>query len=593
MNYYARLNQAPTLHEKNTLLLDWLSDDVHRPALYGELRRSGLYLPKILSCAKRELENGKLADQFVHLLTHTRDIDNALANGSSSPYQALGGGTFVLAMDNGEGHEEQRRFLMTLLHTADAPAAFIEKVNKESVLACRKAMVRPGKLEEFDLVADVAEPAALHFVSALFGFPRDDYGLLLDTMRRTHQAMIAQMFSRHFAPERLTIEAGKLAMGQLTQRVAALIAEATRTQPTTPPDQWTLIEKLARNPGDNSGSELAIAVVGMIAGIVGNIIASASIAIDRYFKLSEEHKRSVLERVRAALSPDESVVIANTAALLPFIRESLRLQPPAPFIPRRTTAEVIINADGKPPITIEKGTEVIVALGAATRGLPDSERPDEYDETRTTNTSDYVFGQRAADDRSHRCIGEHIALPLIAHIVRSALSLPGLAPAIVDGRPATLRKRRGFICESYQLQWQRNDHQLQRPLNVVMKIKAPTAEHAEKLRQTIRHGAADIEFLLRQSKLVHFARFIFLNGDTELALLTTYQGGRKEYLEYFAKAAGPLFDRIFIHIQDAPPMPVGKHAEEFATHIARYDIPPVEGYFFSAYPQRTLQWLTS
>jgi hypothetical protein len=45
-----------------------------------------------------------------------------------------------------------------------------------------------------------------------------------------------------------------------------------------------------------------------------------------------------------------------------------------------------------------------------------------------------------------------------------------------------------------------------------------------------------------------------------------------------------LFDKIFEHIEEQPPMPVRNSPEEFVEFIRRFDRPSVGGYFFSANP---------
>jgi len=121
-----------------------------------------------------------------------------------------------------------------------------------------------------------------------------------------------------------------------------------------------------------------------------------------------------------------------------------------------------------------------------------------------------------------------------------------------------------------------------------MKVRTPVPEHAEKLKLVIQYGAPIIEHLLANSKMVHFARFVFLNNDSELGLFTSYDGQFEPYLKHFAREAGPLFDQIFEHIVDPPPSPVREHQIEFVNHLRQYDIPPVGNYFFSAYPRKTV-----
>jgi hypothetical protein len=55
---------------------------------------------------------------------------------------------------------------------------------------------------------------------------------------------------------------------------------------------------------------------------------------------------------------------------------------------------------------------------------------------------------------------------------------------------------------------------------------------------------------------------------------------------------GPLFDRIFEHIEDPPPMPVDKFPKDFVEKIRRYNHPPAAGYFFSAYPEINVSQIT-
>jgi hypothetical protein len=348
----------------------------------------------------------------------------------------------------------------------------------------------------------------------------------------------------------------------------------------------TVIDKMLRKPGDNSGSDIAVAVVGAIAGLMGNVIAGACIAIEQFFVLPAAVRENIQGRAKALTSfaaADIAAAKQSAEALLPFVKEALRLQPPAAFIPRMTTSDVVIGS-GANAVKIPKGAEVLVPLGAATRDLPEGEKPDTFMEERAPDAFRYVFGHPSENDASHRCVGEYIALPLIAHIVRSVLALPGLARQTVNDKPATLKKRWGYICESLPLLYNRDRVLVQRPLNVVMRIKSPVAEHASMLQAVIKSGAPSIEHLLRHSNMVHFARFVMLNNDTELALFTTYDAPFEDYIRHFARAAGPLFDKIFEHIEEHPPMPVRNYPDEFVEHIRRFDRPSVGGYFFSANP---------
>jgi len=178
-----------------------------------------------------------------------------------------------------------------------------------------------------------------------------------------------------------------------------------------------------------------------------------------------------------------------------------------------------------------------------------------------------------------------MALPFVKNLISKTISLHNLEYQDEDVSKERLVKKWGFNCESMILVHKTQQEISQHPLNVVMKVKTPIAVHAEYIKKIIYYGAPVVEHLLNKSDVVHFARFLLLNNDTELALITTYDGGYDEYLEYFAEQAGPLFDMIFEHIQDAPPMPVRDNRQAFADHIARYNLPSAGGYFYAACPQ--------
>lgn len=716
MNYFDELEGASPPHLQTELLFDLLCDDERRPKLYAGLRQAAPIFPFNSRARRAEDVSETEFHQTAYLLTCRKDIKRALRDFSNSSYKPIGTGTFVLGLDNGAGHEAKREFLLQALQGAgsDGRATLESEINHLAILATHHALVAPTRSATFDLVTEVAEQAALRFVSAFFGLPDQYHPIIQDRMRRTYTTMIFQMFARHFVTDSQLLDDGKVAMFELAKLVAgvgkdtdsvALAADLTpiiathpqaavdffrsltrsaravkalhpaldayeaglrdpglagrtaalldklldyppiraattelltnipdghngddslrvelqaliaafiarkqlrdeqlvprlfdrrpdgRLAPVSPTttaatlySRESIIEKMVRAGNARSLTEIAVAVVGSIAGLVGNVIAGSCIAIDRFFRLNEQDRtriHALIERVDTFDEAGINLRIKSAAALLPFIKESLRLQPPAAFIPRRTVRDERFD-----DFTIPAGSEVIVPIGAATRDLSMEQAPDEFDDTRQPDDAVDIFGLADTGPRSHRCIGEFIALPLIAHIVRGVLALPGLAQQMQNGRPLPLQKKWGYICESFPLQYSRLEALAQNPLNVVMKIRSPTAEHAAALKLILQSAAPSIERLLAASKMVHFARFILLSGETELGLFTVFDGDTRPYLEYFAKVAGPLFDKIFEHIEPRPPMPIRQHQEEFVQHIQRFNIPSAANYFFSAHPRR-------
>lgn len=138
----------------------------------------------------------------------------------------------------------------------------------------------------------------------------------------------------------------------------------------------------------------------------------------------------------------------------------------------------------------------------------------------------------------------------------------------------------------------RNDNQqcgpyyAQNPLTLIMKIKAEPVEPP--LSNAMRMKAALVKFGLdggsglSNDAKIHFARFVFLQGETQLGIITSYDFSFDDYVFTFLKNFGPLFDELFRFVDDAPPSPVREHPEAFSRYIYENDVKPF--IFFSAYP---------
>jgi cytochrome P450 len=575
MSKIEQFGQAESPFHANRMLFGWLTHDLRRVELYEELLHSKPAVLQFRSRAKLDQGSGKppVFQQDVYLLTKRADVEAALKELSSAPYSALGSGTFMLGLDQGLAHKSQREY---------ARGAFDfrpEIVEQLVAIASAIAAVLPFKQAEFDLAA-FAEQAALRFVALLFGFPPASVPVLEVTMQKAYRALLNEIIGRHFVSEPGAGPEGHLAMGALLTHVAGLIDQiatvpgrlpsvAAMLKGTLLENEATVLERLARKPGDYSGNELAVIVVGSIAGIIGNVQASVCNAVSEFY-------RRGLDVTVAELARNN-----DRAKLAQYIMEALRLQPAAAFLPRSTKQDYKLPGSG---VVLPANTQVLLAMGAATRdGLAD---PDKFDPTRPNDAS-LVFGHPSGDYYTHRCIGEHIGKPLITAIASRLFRLPGLSEALdqTSGEPIGLKKVWGTKCDSYPFRYARDVACTQQPLNVIMNIKTPVGEHAEALKKVIKYGAPLVERSLRDSKHVHFAWFVLLENDTKLALCTTYDGEFDAYLEHFASEVGDLFDKLFEHLQDPPPMPVKNHPKEFIATVRRYNARPVEGYFFSAYPQ--------
>jgi hypothetical protein len=80
---------------------------------------------------------------------------------------------------------------------------------------------------------------------------------------------------------------------------------------------------------------------------------------------------------------------------------------------------------------------------------------------------------------------------------------------------------------------------------------------------------------------IHYSRFTVLSDKT-LLFLGDFDGEFGELMSELAKHAGPLFDAIFLHVDDPPPTPVADYADAFVEWTAEHLLTAVN--LYTAYP---------
>ena len=131
---------------------------------------------------------------------------------------------------------------------------------------------------------------------------------------------------------------------------------------------------------------------------------------------------------------------------------------------------------------------------------------------------------------------------------------------------------------------------IQNPLTLVMKAKS--SQNYVMLQQLIQKiqdlppEENRIIAALNNLANVHFARFVFLDNN-QLAVITTYDGDFDDYINGFINEVGEIFDKILVHVEDCPPLPVQTYRREFHEFIRAHDLGCV-GPFYTAYPNRTV-----
>ncbi len=605
-------------YAKNRQLFEWLSDDQDRAELFDYVNG---HLSGVFKFPSRAHTQDDPAPPFsvkqpighspVYFICKRDLILEAMGYSgkfSNSPYTELGTGAFMLALDAGgnpDFHQAQRlaaqKSLPSVKQTDLIRRLCVESTEQASVTSLANTV--------FD-VAQFSEQAALRFCTFLYGFSAQDFGLLEDSMRAAYRALNYQMLGRHFLSEPATLPQAKLAMAGLLKRTSALVDDYQRLDPAMYPNKAPgqfnhhgqrhllpmgveplanfglggiepVMKRLAAQPDNLTGQELAVVVVGSIAGIVGNVQASVCIAIDAIFN---QLKGDVLVAAKRAAHPNKQTGLADDETLHKIVMEALRLNPPAPFLPRRSTQDQTLDG-----VQLPKDAQCILTLGGGTCGNA-TERVFRLQPNRE---DPLIFGYEPHSSGGnvnpgglHWCIGNYLAKPLILEVVKKILCLPSVAQRLDrgTGEVVRLQKRWGFANERYPMVYKREKRLVQSPLNVIMKIKAPTNANAERLKQIIRFGAPRIDRALREARHVHFAWFEFLENDTKLVLHTVYDGDFDAYVQHFALKVDDLFDQLFEFIENAPPRPVADNPDAFVATIKRFNTAPAEGYFFSAYP---------
>lgn len=583
---------AAAKYQQNRMLLEWLADDTRRrelvdainadPVSPGVLRFPSLARDEPLPTWPRTLPDTRYRDAY--LITQRCHIEHALRHPEefgNSPYADLGTGSFMLALDPDGPAADRRKLQLDAAKKAFDlhPAQVAELCDYAFGAALPTALGASA----FDLAA-LAEEVALRFCSALFGYAAGDYPLLEDALRKGYLALNQQILGRHFVSDPLTLPDARLSMGRLLARSAGLIDAYQLNDPDQPediegrgaglPSFTPVLRALAADPGALTGEERAVLAVGALVGIVGNVQASACIALQALFAhAAADPRRDLLGEARELARQDRS-----GRSLWPWLAEGLAPNPPVAFLPRRARQPLRLGKQA-----IETDAECVLAIGGATPG-----GPPRYEQPPRGDVDPLVFGLDAPGDRRgvHWCLGKYLAEPLVQRICAGVLRLPSVAEQLhpVDGLPIGLVKHWGFKCVSYPMRHRRDLRVAQQSLNVVMRIKTPTAANAEALRGVIRYGAPRIETVLRASRHVHFAWFEFIENDSKLVLHTIFDGDFNAYLQHFALVVGDVFDRLFRYIEDAPPLPVSEFPNEFVGAIRLFHRPPAAGFFFSAYP---------
>ena len=115
-------------------------------------------------------------------------------------------------------------------------------------------------------------------------------------------------------------------------------------------------------------------------------------------------------------------------------------------------------------------------------------------------------------------------------------------------------------------------------------IKGPA--HAKALPDELTALMPDLAKVQDDLGTVHFSRFM-VEGDEKLLFLSDIDGENDQHIERLVERAGPVFDAIFTHVDEAPDTPVAGNRQGVSKWLKRHVRGPLDTYF--AYEDASVQ----
>ena len=219
-----------------------------------------------------------------------------------------------------------------------------------------------------EVMSELAVPFPSQVFLTLFGLPLDDRDLLIGWK----DAVLAFSAAEGAAASPESLARGSELVSYLNGHLAARRGS----------DGDDLLSQLLSDSSDGALTEeeiIGLCFLFLIAGL-DTVTAATGFAL---YELARN------PALRATVIDDEEAVTH-------FIEEVLRINPPVPYVPRMTTAEVTVAG-----VTIPAGSNCWLGLGTANR---DPARYPDADVIHQRRDNHFTFGRGP-----HRCLGSHLA----------------------------------------------------------------------------------------------------------------------------------------------------------------------------------------
>lgn len=557
---------------RQTVLRHWFA--LRRQELFAELR------------AQQPIF--KTPDFF--LVTRHQDVVEVFTHDdfTVAPYREAGSGDFVLGLDN-PAHDHERKRLENALQWTQARLTQDESSIRRIVAKAASQVIDAARSHgQLDLPTQFGRHVPLQVVTRyLFGVQDDTHAAEVAERvgawtRDLFRAFFYGTFGQYVAPNPL---AEILLTGKAEQARREFGAYVT-----------ALAEQRRRNATSLIGRMLGTASFD-IPALVRNLIGLINGTVDNINVFLTQAMAQLLSRPRELAEAVAAAHADQDDRLRRSLWEALRFNAHPFALPRTCRHPHVFHAGTPWETVIPAGERVFAVIGSAMMDETVIDEPSHFNLERPEEQ--YLYFGPPTD--IHVCLGKRFAEILLVTMAQCVLRLDGLRRA--DGPDGELQYEEGLL-KGFTVAFRQpartgsrkavarsqpppSPARVQHPLTAIMTIKQPLEIHANALKLLLSEKFAQVKALLDRAGTVHFARFVFLENDSELALITTYDGSFDTYIKTYIEQAGELFDAMLVHMQGAPPLPVRQYRQEFIDYVEHANVPAHK--FYSAYPTLTVQ----
>ncbi|MGE4095377.1 MAG: cytochrome P450, partial [Candidatus Binatia bacterium] len=565
MGFLKEYDSQFSAEKRRKLLLGWIME--HRDALFRELQE---YVPIFVT-------------PEVTLVSRYDDVREVLISDDFGiePYRQAGLDGFVLGTEQGPAHDQERAYLdqtvrrrvyeqheldkirmivldiSTVLINNARPHGYIDlatfaRLVPLAVVSRYLGIPSPNQafLQQRGITKPdprfTATPPDLHVDLASFGIP--DLRFLTNPLfpsvgnwvRAIFLALVYRTLARHLAQDPVE-EDGIIALENEARRafsryVTAVIDRVAQRPTLT---EETVLERMLLAERRTCGSTSPATR----AKTIRNLTEISAAAVDQITLAVNNAMSKLLADPNILATATSAARNNDKALLLAHIWEALRFNPPVPLLARQCRRAHVLAAGTPRETLIPQGALVVAATAAAMMDPEAVHNPDEFRPNRPA-TDYFLFG---SDPRE--CLGRHLAETELTEMVRNLLLLPGVRGApgsagqlhLDHGLPArfiitfdTPSRASAAIPHPPPAK----ELTVQRPLTAVMTLKQPYDTHYRALKTLLGLFFNEIRALLDRVGTVHGARFIFLENNTKLALITTYDGTFEDYINVYIEHGG-------------------------------------------------------